>query len=166
MSFRKVGYLPPTKPNFINSAQPVQAQMANNATVKAYTNNKSTYSMVVDKLARPVITAGIGLLYTYMIIQNPILNSYGLQKALIYGLSSVVADYLGNFLFEAAKIKKELGMFDIEDIVFEPVIGGLTFAVLNKYYMGAQNRFLMDFAVGTGANFTAGLVTVPLRLYI
>ena len=65
---------------------------------------------------------------------------------------------------DTAKIKKELGMFDYEDILFEPLISGVVYAGLNKYYMGAQDRFLMDIVVGSASDFAAGLITIPMRM--
>ena len=67
-----------------------------------------------------------------VVVKNPVFNAYGLQKAIMFGLSSIVADYLGNFLFDTAKIKKELGMFDYEDILFEPLIS-LSSVNFNSY---------------------------------
>ena len=138
--------------------------MSNRSNIQAYNNNKSVRKSIVDKLARPVLTAGFGLAYIMVVIKNPIFNAYGLQKALMFGLSSIVADYLGNFLFDTAKIKKELDMFDYEDILFEPLISGVVYAGLNKYYMGAQDRFLMDIVVGSASDFAAGLITIPMRM--
>lgn len=153
-----------TKPNFINGNQPVQNTSANSAVIQAKINNQSTGSLVVDKLARPVITAGLGLAYTQFILRLSVMNMYGVQKALMYGLSSIVADYAGNFLFDAASIKKQLGVVDMEDLFFEPLIGGLAYTVMNKYYMGVNNRFLADFIVGSAANGISGVATLLIRM--
>ena len=164
MSFNRVGYVPPTKPNFINNAQPQMINMSNRSNIQAYNNNKSVRKSIVDKLARPALAAGFGLVYIMVVVKNPVFNAYGLQKAIMFGLSSIVADYLGNFLFNTAKIKKELGMFDYEDILFEPLISGVVYAGLNKYYMGVNGKFLPDIVVGSACDFGAGLITIPMRM--
>jgi hypothetical protein len=155
---------PAMKSNFINSGQAVNNSAANSAVIQARLNNQSTSSMVVDKLARPLIAAGLGLVYTQFILKIPVLNMYGVQKALMYGLSSVVADYLGNFLFSAAKIKKELGMVDWEDLIVEPLIAGGVYAIMNKYYMGVTNRMWADVMAGSTINGIAGVSAVFLRM--
>jgi len=152
-----------TKPNFINGNQPVQNTAASAASIQAKLNTQSTMSMVIDKLARPTIAAGLGLIYTKLILNIPVMNMYGVQKALMYGLSSIVADYVGNF-FSAAKIKKELGMIDVEDLIIEPLIGGAVYAGLNKYYMGVTNRMWADFVVGSAINGVAGVSALMIRM--
>ena len=156
--------MPQTKPNFINGSQPANNAAANAAKIQAKLNNQSTTSMVVDKLARPAIAAGLGLAYTYFIIRNPVFNLYGLQKAIMFGLSSIVADYLGNFFFSAAKIKKELGIVDWEDLIVEPVIAGGAFALMNKYYLGVNNRMWNDFMTASAINGVAGVGALVLRM--
>lgn len=155
---------PTMKSNFINSGQAVNNSAANSAVIQARLNNQSTYSMVVDKLARPVIAASLGLVYTQFILQIPVLNMYGVQKALMYGLSSIVADYLGNFIFSAAKIKKELGMVDWEDLIVEPLFAGGAYAIMNKYYMGVNNKMWADFIVGSISNGVAGVGSTMLNM--
>lgn len=152
------------KPNFINGQTNAHADVANAAVVQAKINNQSTYSMVVDKLARPAIAAGLGLLYTSLYLRLPVMNLYGLQKAAMFGISSIIADYLGNFIFSAAKIKKELGMLDVEDIIVETGLGGVVYALLNKYYLGVNNRFMNDVIVGSAANGIAGVSALFLRM--
>lgn len=155
---------PNMKQNFINSQQPSQNTAANSTTVLAKMNNESTASMVMDKVARPMITAGLGLMYLRLYLGIPIMNMYGVQKAMLYGMSSIVADYAGNFFFSAAKIKKQLGILDIEDMVLEPLIGGITYAIMNKFYLGVNNRILSDFIVGTAINGAAGVGVLMLRM--
>jgi len=155
---------PALKPNFINSQQAVNNANANSAAIQAKLNNISPMSMVVDKLARPTISAGLGLIYTRFALGLPVMNSYGIQKALMYGLSSVVADYLGNFIFDTAQIKKQLGIFDVEDIVVESVLAGGVYALLNRYYMGVKGRVWMDVLVGSASNGIAGVSANFLKM--
>jgi len=155
---------PALKPNFINSQQAVNNVNANNAAIQAKLNNISPVSMIVDKLARPAISAGLGLVYTRFVLNLPVMNSYGIQKALMYGLSSITADYLGNFFFDTAQIKKQLGIFDVEDIVVESVLAGGVYALLNRYYMGVKNRMWMDILVGSASNGIAGLTANLVKM--
>ena len=155
---------PQMKSNFINGQQSVQNTAANTAVIQAKLNNESAMSMVIDKLARPTIAAGLGLFYTRFVLNIPVVNMYGVQKALMYGLSSIVADYVGNFLFSAAKLKKELGILDIEDMIIEPLIAGGAYAIMNKYYLGVNNRMLNDFMVGSSINGVAGVGAAVIRM--
>ena len=141
-----------TKPKFINKHQEGNAKQDQSFL-------PLIESRLADKVVRPAVTGALGALYYTATVGFDM--TYFFNKFLVFGGSAVAADYIGNMFVDSSAMKS-VGLRRVENMVIEPLISGGIYALLNKYYIGANSGFLGDFVIGAGTDVISGFAVAPI----
>jgi len=122
-------------------------------------NWQGTGERLTDKILRPVVSGVIGAGYYGYLYGFEF--DYLLMKFGIVAGCSVVADYVGNLVVDSS-VLKSVGLRRVENYVVEPVFAGVSLALLNRYVLGVENKFMNDLMIGAGTDLVAGFALAPL----
>ena len=159
MSFVRNNAQQPLKSNtFLNPSVTEKTLSANRAVEVNKPNLLNMKDKLVDKLLSPVVTGVVGCAFIMITSGVNMLSVYGIKKFLEFSLTAAFADYVGNMIFEGANLYKNSGIRRVENLIVEPLIGGLSYYALNRFVLGLSNGLMFDFILGSSITF-AGTLT-------
>ena len=108
-------------------------------------------------LVRPLIGAGLSLIYGTYLDNRNFATSQELMRAGIMAGSIFASDIAGNMLFPHLMIAKSQNYREIENMVFEPLMTGILYTA-GKYYLvdSAVREMMDDFIKGAVIDLSAG----------
>jgi hypothetical protein len=121
-------------------------------------SESSTNHEMRRMLIRPLIGAGLSLLYGKYFDNRIFLNPNELMRAGIMGGAILASDKAGNMLLPHLMLTKHQGYREIESMIVEPLLTGLIYTGA-KYYLVDENSDDMMYAMlkGTMIDVSAGV---------